>query len=129
MIQKKKNQKKINNIIPIFGNLYIKADFKNTIISLTKIDGNVLKQWSTKSFKKKKHKKNTPYNLQLIASKINKFIIKLKINRINIFIKGIGFGRYYILKNINKKKIKIKSIFDKTPIPFNGCRKKKQKRR
>ena len=41
----------------------------------------------------------------------------------------MGFGRYYILKNINQKKIKIQSIFDKTAIPFNGCRKKKQKRR
>lgn len=132
MILKKKNKKlnkKINSLIPTFGNIYIKANFKNTIISLTTLEGNVLKQWSTKSLKKKQHKKNTPYNLQLIASKINKYIIKLKINRLNIFIKGFGFGRYYIVKNINQKKIKIKTIFDKTSIPFNGCRKKKQKRR
>ena len=44
------NIKQKNNIIT--ANLYIKASLKNTIISLTKINGNVLKQWSTKSLKK-----------------------------------------------------------------------------
>lgn len=123
---KKKNKNK--NIL-ILANLHVKSSLKNTIISLTKNNGEVLKQWSTKSLKKTKFKKNTPYNVQLLIYKINQYIQLKKIKKINIHFKGTGLGRFNILKNIKKKYIKIKSIFDKTSKPFNGCRIKKMKRR
>jgi small subunit ribosomal protein S11 len=125
----KKNNKKSNKNILISVNLHAKCNFKNTIISLTKINGDLLRQWSTKSLKKTKFKKNTPYNVQLITYKLNNYLKIKKIKKINIFFNGIGLGRRNILKNLKIKKIKIKHIFDKTSIPFNGCRKKKVKRR
>nr|YP_009167035.1 ribosomal protein S11 [Pythium insidiosum]YP_009167059.1 ribosomal protein S11 [Pythium insidiosum]BAS30596.1 ribosomal protein S11 [Pythium insidiosum]BAS30620.1 ribosomal protein S11 [Pythium insidiosum] len=125
---KYKYRKKNKNFL-ILGNLHVKCSLKNTIISLTKNNGNVLKQWSTKSLKKTKFKKNTPYNVQLMVYKINKYIQLKKIQKLNIFLSGTGLGRYNILKNLKKKKIKIGAIFDKTSIPFNGCRQKKMKRR
>ena len=51
---KYKIKKKIKKNPLILANLHITANFKNTIISLTKHDGNLLKQWSTKSLKKTK---------------------------------------------------------------------------
>jgi small subunit ribosomal protein S11 len=125
---KYKYRKKNKNFL-ILGNLHVKSNFKNTIISLTKNNGNVLKQWSTKSLKKTKFKKNTPYNVQLIIYKINKYIQLKKIQKLNIHLSGTGLGRYNILKNLKKRKIKVGTIFDKTSIPFNGCRQKKMKRR
>lgn len=125
---KKKNKNKNKNIL-ILANLHVKSSLKNTIISLTKNNGEVLKQWSTKSLKKTKFKKNTPYNVQLLIYKINQYIQLKKIKKINIHFNGTGLGRFNILKNIKKKYIKIKSIFDKTSKPFNGCRIKKMKRR
>mgnify|MGYP003909320775 CR=1 FL=1 len=125
MIKKKKKKK---NIL-IFANLHVKSSLKNTIISLTKNTGEVLKQWSTKSLKKTKFKKNTPYNIQLIIYKINQYIQIKKIKKLNIHLNGTGLGRFNILKNIKKKYIKIGCIFDKTSKPFNGCRIKKMKRR
>lgn len=121
------NKKKKNLLV--LAKLHIKCTFKNTIISLTKNTGEVLKQWSTKSLKKTKFKKNTPYNVQLIVYKINKYIQLKKIKKLNVYLKGTGLGRYNILRNLKKKKIKIISIFDTTSIPFNGCRIKKMKRR
>lgn len=121
------NKKKKNLLV--LAKLHIKCTFKNTIISLTKNTGEVLKQWSTKSLKKTKFKKNTPYNVQLIVYKINKYIQLKKIKKLNVYLKGTGLGRYNILRNLRKKKIKIISIFDTTSIPFNGCRVKKMKRR
>ena len=123
----KKNLKKKNPLI--LANLYINASLKNTIISLTKHDGNLLKQWSTKSLKKTRFKKNTPYNVQLIVYKINKYLYLKKIKKLKIYLKGTGLGRYNVLKNLKKKNFKVKYIIDKTPKPFNGCRLKKQKRR
>ena len=125
---KYKNKYKNKNLL-VLANLHINCNLKNTIISLTKNTGEVLKQWSTKSLKKTKFKKNTPYNVQLIVYKINKYIQLKKIHKLNIHLNGTGLGRYNILKNLKKRKIKIGYIFDKTSIPFNGCRSKKMKRR
>ncbi len=111
------------------AHVYVKCSLKNTIISLTKKDGSVLKQWSTKSLKKTKFKKNTPYNVQLITYQMNQFIKIKKIKRLNIHFNGTGLGRYNVLKNLKKKSLKIGYIFDQTAIPFNGCRQKKMKRR
>ena len=122
----KRNLKK--NLL-ILANLHITANLKNTLISLTKTNGNVLKQWSTKSLKKTKFKKNTPYNVQLIVYQINKYLQKNKIKKIKIYLHGTGLGRYNVLKNLKKKNIKVKYILDKTIKPFNGCKLKKQKRR
>jgi ribosomal protein S11 len=88
----------------ILANLHVKASLKNTIISLTKNTGAVLKQWSTKSLKKTKFKKNTPYNVQLIIYKINQYIQLKKIKKLNIHLNGTGLGRFNVLKNIKKKK-------------------------
>jgi small subunit ribosomal protein S11 len=126
MIKYKYNKKK--KVFLFLANLHVKSTLKNTIISLTKNTGNVLKQWSTKSLKKTRFKKNTPYNVQLIVYKINKYIQLKKIQKINIHLNGTGLGRFNILKNLQKKKIKIGYIFDKTSIPFNGCRVRKMKR-
>nr|YP_009645885.1 ribosomal protein S11 [Pseudoperonospora humuli]QBX98958.1 ribosomal protein S11 [Pseudoperonospora humuli] len=124
----KKNLKKQKNPL-ILVNLHITASLKNTIISLTKYNGNLLKQWSTKSLKKTRFKKNTPYNVQLIVYKINKYLKLKKIKKLKVYLHGTGLGRYNVLKNLKKKKFKVKYLIDKTTKPFNGCRLKKQKRR
>nr|QPN54049.1 ribosomal protein S11 [Phytophthora chlamydospora] len=123
----RKNIKQKN--ILILANLHITASLKNTIISLTNYNGNLLKQWSTKSLKKTRFKKNTPYNVQLIVYKINRYLQLKKIRKLKIFLHGTGLGRYNVLKNLKKKFVKVKYLLDKTSKPFNGCRLKKQKRR
>ena len=77
----KKNPLKKNPLI--LSNLHVTASLKNTIISLTKSDGNLLNQWSTKSLKKTRFKKNTPYNVQLLVYKINKYLNLKKIKQEN----------------------------------------------
>lgn len=124
----KQRYKKKKNLL-ILAKLHVKCTFKNTIISLTKKTGEVLKQWSTKSLKKTKFKKNTPYNIQLIVYKVNKYIQLKKIKKLKVYLKGTGLGRYNILRNLKKKKIKITNIFDNTSLPFNGCRVERMKRR
>ena len=121
-----KSKKKKNSLI--LANLHITASLKNTIISLTTYTGNLIKQWSTKSLKKTRFKKNTPYNVQLIVHKINKYLKFKKVRKLKIFIHGTGLGRYNTLKNLNRK-FKVKYILDKTKKPFNGCKSKKKKRR
>jgi len=115
-----------NNIL---AHLYIQCAIKNTIVSLTTSEGKLFKQWSSKSLKTTDLKKNTPYNIQLIAKRVKKFIFSKKIRFLKIFIKGRGAGRYNIIKHLDSKKFKVIYIFDNTKLPFNGCRLSKQKRR
>ena len=124
---KNKKRKKKKNLL-ILVNLHVIANFKNTIISLTRFNGNLLKQWSTKSLKKTRFKKNTPYNVQLIVNKINKYLKLKKVKNLKVFFYGTGVGRFNVLRNI-KRQFKVKYILDRTVKPFNGCRLKKKKRR
>nr|WGU20081.1 ribosomal protein S11 [Phytophthora sp. ML-2023a] len=125
--KKNKKLKKKNPFILV--NLHVIASLKNTIISLTTNTGNLLKQWSTKSLKKTKFQKNTPYNVQLIVYKINKYLQLKKTKKLKIYLHGTGLGRYNILRNLKRKNFKVRFLLDKTPKPFNGCRLKKKKRR
>lgn len=109
-------------------NLHIKSSLKNTLINLNKKNGEKIKQWSTKSFKKTKIKKNSSYNIYLLTLNILKYLKIKKIKEINIYIEGIGIGKTNIIKNFDKKKIKIFYIFNKNNISFNGCKRKKIKR-
>ncbi len=114
----------------LLAHVHIRCSFKNTIVSLTKRNGNVLKQWSIKSFKKIKNKRNIPYNIHLIVSKLNKYVLFKKIKKLNIFFKGDNvFVKRTFLNNCKYKKLKIKKIFTTLLVPFNGCRKKKKKRK
>ena len=90
----------------IIAHLYVNCILKNTIFSLTNEEGQLYKQWSSKSLKKKSNlKKNAPYNIHIISYKIRKFLILKKIRFLKIFIKGKGAGRYNFNKNLKKKKI------------------------
>lgn len=124
-------KKKINNINKyLLAHLYINCALKNTILSLTNKEGQLYKQWSSKSLKKTANlKKNSPYNIHLISHKVKKYLLLKKIYCLKIFIKGYGPGRFNVIKNLKSKKLKIIFIYDLTNLPFNGCRAPKQKRR
>jgi ribosomal protein S11 len=122
---KKFSNKKQKNFL---GNLHIHSSYKNTKLYLTTKKGKLIKQISTKSLKKTTFKKNTPINIQLIVEKLNKVIKFKRISKLNLVFKGGGYGRRHIIRNITKK-VRFPYYFDKIQTPFNGCRKKKKKRR
>jgi len=114
----------------LLAHLYIHCALKNTKLSLTNENGQLYKQWSSKSLKKTANlKKNSPYNIHFISYKVKKYIKSKKIYCLKIFIKGRGSGRYNVIKNLKSKRFKVLFIYDITNLPFNGCRPSKQKRR
>ena len=116
--------------IKIYYHLHIKYSFKNTIIYLTKNNGELIKQWSTKSLKKIEKRKNTPYNIQLLCSQIYKYLKTKKINYFKLILFGKkNYKRKFIFRNLKIRKFKVFSVHDHTPISYNGCRPKKQRRK
>lgn len=110
------------------GRIYISSSYNNTIITLTDDNGNVLVARSAGSIGFKGTKKGTSYAASKVAQAIGLVCDKLKIRRIDIFIKGVGGGRNTALKALINQGLEVESIHDVTPIPHNGCRPKKARR-
>jgi len=110
------------------GNVYISSSYNNTIMTLTDLKGNVLFWTSAGSLGFKGTKKATPFAASKVAGVLSSAIEKLKIEKIYVFVKGIGSGRDSAIKSLASKGIDIMAIKDITPIPHNGCRPPKVRR-
>jgi len=110
------------------GRVYISSSYNNTIITLTDSKGNVLHWTSAGSIGFKGAKKATPFAASKVAEAISQVIKKLGIEKLAIFVKGIGSGRESAIRSFAARGLEIVSIADITPVPHNGCRPPKVRR-
>ena len=110
------------------GNVYVASSYNNTLITLTDPRGNVLTWMSAGSIGFKGTKKATAFAASKVAEAICSAAKKLKVERVNVFIKGIGSGRESAVRSLASHGLEIISIKDITPIPHNGCRPPKVRR-
>jgi len=121
--QGKKSLKKIQG-----GRVYISSSYNNTIITLTDERGNVLGWTSAGQVGFKGTKKATPFAASKVAEAIAQTAEKIGIERIEVFVKGIGSGRESAVRSLAAYGFEIISIKDMTPVPHNGCRPPKVRR-
>lgn len=110
------------------GIISINASFNNTIVSLIRSNGDVLKQVSAGTVGYKGTKKSTPYAAKMVMKQILKLAELYKMQRIAVHVKGIGPGRNAVLRSLEVANLQIVELIDKTPIPHNGCRPPKKPR-
>ena len=110
------------------GRIYISSSYNNTIITLTDLQGHVLTWASAGSIGFKGTKKATPFAASKVAEAIFQTIKKLGIQKIAVFVKGIGGGRDSAIRSLAAKDLDIVSITDLTPIPHDGPRPPKVRR-
>jgi small subunit ribosomal protein S11 len=110
------------------GNAYVQSSFNNTIITITDNSGKVIAWSSAGSNGFKGAKKATPYAAQISAeAAINKALL-YGIQKLHVFVKGVGAGREQAVRGLHSNGVDIESITDVTPIPHNGCRSRKARR-
>jgi len=119
----KKPSKKIGE-----GRVYIMSSYNNTIITITDSQGNVLAWTSAGNIGFKGTKKGTPFAASKVAEAAGQVLKKLGIEKIAIFVKGVGSGRESAIRSLAARELEIISIKDITPIPHNGCRPPKVRR-
>jgi len=119
----KKKQKRIME-----GNIYISSSYNNTLISLTDKAGNVVTWASAGNIGYKGTKKGTPYAASKVAELITQRAKKLGLEKVAVYVKGIGTGRDSAIRSLAAQGMDIISIKDVTPIPHNGCKRPKRRR-
>ena len=110
------------------GKVYVFSSYNNTIITLTDTEGNVLTWASAGNIGFKGTKKATPFAASKVAEAISQKAQKLGIEKIALFVKGIGSGRESAIRSLATHGLEIELVKDITPIPHNGCRPPKVRR-
>lgn len=108
--------------------IYIFSSYNNTLLTLTDSQGNVLYQTSAGRIGFKGTKKATPFAASKVADALAQVVLRLKIDKVMIWVKGVGTGRESAIRSLANKGLNIVSIKDITPIPHNGCRPPKPRR-
>ncbi len=110
------------------GRIYISSTYNNTVLTLTDFQGNTLYWASAGNLGFKGTKKSTPFAASKVAENMAEACRKLGIEKVVIFIKGIGSGRESALRSLVARGLEVMTIKDITPIPHNGCRPPKARR-
>lgn len=111
------------------GQAHILASFNNTIVSITDEDGNVLTWASGGSAGFKGARESTPYAAQMTSEQaVEKAKTLHGLEIVDVYVKGIGVGREQAIRGLISGGIELRAIYDITPVPHNGCRKKKVRR-
>lgn len=124
-VVKKKGAKRRNVVA---GNAFIQASYNNTIVTLTEPNGNVLSWSSSGASGFKGARKSTPYAAQVSAENAATKAKVYGLERVHVYVKGVGSGREQAIRGLVGAGLDIISLNDVTPIPHNGCRKKKARR-
>ena len=110
------------------GRVYVSSSYNNTLVTLTNNKGQVLSTKSAGAAGFKGTKKSTSFAASRVAEAVANICKKLGMEKVEVFIKGIGAGRESAVRTLVNQGINVISIKDITPIPHNGCRPKKVRR-
>lgn len=125
---KKSTKRKIKKEIPSHARAYVHATFNNTILTITDQKGNPIIWGSAGTSGFKGTRKSTPFAAGMAAKKVAEEAKAAGVKKLDIFVKGPGFGRDSAIRALKGVGFSITSISDTTPIPHNGCRPKKRRR-
>lgn len=108
--------------------IYISSTYNNTLITLADMTGKALAWKSAGSVGFRGTKKGTAFAASKVGETIANIALKLGIEKVHIFVKGIGPGRDSAARSLIAHGLLVSTIKDVTPIPHNGCRPKKVRR-
>jgi len=125
---KKKVVKKTKKRIVQEGKAFVQASYNNTIVTITEPNGDVISWSSAGSSGFKGARKATPYAAQISAESAVEKAKAYGLEKVHVFVKGVGTGREQSIRGLVAAGLDIMSITDVTPLPHNGCRQKKARR-
>jgi small subunit ribosomal protein S11 len=120
-------KKKAKQKYPIIR-LCIKANFNNSIVTATDLEGKVIAWSSSGKIGFKGTKKSTPFAAQKATEELLEKVKEFDSSSAHLLIRGAGMGRDAFLRAVQSSGIQIESIRDVTGFPFGGVRPKPRRR-
>jgi small subunit ribosomal protein S11 len=128
--KKETKTKKIKKVSEGRGVISGSFSRRNTIISLTKENGEVLKQVSAGSLGYRGARKKSAWVAQKVADEIIRQATEYGIYNIKLQVKKIGAGRNAVIKKVlESPSLNLEELIDKTPEKHGGCRPRKSPRK
>ncbi|CAH1755724.1 9152_t:CDS:2 [Entrophospora sp. SA101] len=122
--KKETKTKKIKKVSEGRGIIHGKFSFNNTILDLSKENGDVLTKVSAGSIELGNNKKvtgtkkATAFMAEKVAEEIIRRAAEFGVYNVGIQVKGIGSGRDAVIKRIlGEKSLSVEELIDRTPIP------------
>ncbi len=125
--RRQQTRKKITKMVPK-GQAHIHATFNNTIVTITDMNGNTIAWSSAGASGFKGSRKSTPYAARLASQNAARTAQEHGMQEIEAIVKGPGPGREAAVRALQASGLKVKAIYDVTPVPHNGCRPPKKRR-
>ncbi len=110
------------------GQAHIKCTYNNTMITITDMNGATLGWSSAGLLGFKGAKKSTPFAATKVAADVSEKVKKFGLKELQVFIKGVGGGRESTVRGLAGAGFDILMIKDITPMPHNGCRRRRPRR-
>ena len=110
------------------AHVHIQASFNNTIVTFSDSKGAVLSSASAGSAGFKGSRKGTAYAAQIASNKAAEGAKPYSIQKVEVFVKGIGLGREAAIRALQNTDMYVSSIKDVTGVPHNGCRPRRPRR-
>ena len=110
------------------GNVFIKATFNNTIVTVADADGNVFAWSSSGSRGFRGAKKGTAFAAGIATETALKRAMDSGLREVSVYSQGPGSGKEAAIRTIANLGLKIKIIKDVTPVAHNGCRPRGRRR-
>ena len=120
---KKRSTKKA----PPVGIAHVRSTYNNTTVTISNLQGDVLTKSSGGVFQKGA-RKATSHAAEEAGRQAAARAHDMGLTQVTVILKGPGSGRESSIRGIYSAGIKVLKIIEATPIPHNGCRRKKKKR-
>ncbi len=121
-------RKKAKRAVPQ-GHMHVLATFNNTIITFTDPKGGALTASSAGACGFRGSKKGTAYAAQIAVERAGQAAKQTYgLNKVDVFVKGIGLGRDAAIRTLQNLDIHVQSIVDTTGVPHGGVRPRKARR-
>ena len=100
----------------------------NILFTITDIFGKTILKYSAGAAGYKGHQKKSSTGISMTAFTIAQNAVEKKIKKVILIFKGIRKGRKDALTGLQNGGLQITELRDLTPIPHNGCKKRKKRR-
>lgn len=127
--KKTKTRRKITRKVPL-ARAYIAATFNNTFINITDLEGNTLAWSSGGDAGFKGNKRGTPFAGQSAVKNVVDKVRDYGIDKVDVFVQGPWLaGRDAAIRSLHNSRLRINSITDVSPLPHNGVRPPKKRKK